>query len=177
MPVLHVQDGQQRVDDTFWSYRPAWAAAATPAPGKKRIPIAINAKVEKLMGAYWKPLLRSGRGIVCASGWYEWTGEKGSKQPWHIHRKDGESLFLLALAHFGPFKENREESGFVLVTADSMGGMVDIHDRRPVAVSAEDARRWMDVELPPEQAVHLAKTHMLQADLFEWAPVTAMQRM
>ena len=171
VPVLHMQDGQQRVDDTFWSYRPAWAAAATPAPGKKRIPIAINAKVEKLMGAYWKPLLRAGRGIVCASGWYEWTGEKGSKQPWHIHRKDGEPLFLLALAHFGPFKENREESGFVLVTADSMGGMVDIHDRRPVAVSAEDARRWMDAELPPDQAVHLAQTHMLKAELFEWSPV------
>ena len=171
VPVLHMLDGQRRVDDTFWSYRPAWAAAATPTPGKKRIPIAINAKVEKLMGAYWKPLLRAGRGIVCASGWYEWTGEKGSKQPWHIRRKDGEPLFLLALANFGPFKENREESGFVLVTADSMGGMVDIHDRRPVAVSADDARRWMDIELPPEQAAHLAQTHMLHADLFEWTPV------
>ena len=171
VPVLHMQDGQQRVDDTFWSYRPSWAAAATPAPGKKRIPIAINAKVEKLMGAYWKPLLRAGRGIVCASGWYEWTGEKGSKQPWHIHRKDGEPVFLLALAHFGPYKENREESGFVLVTADSMGGMVDVHDRRPVAVSAEDARRWMDIELPPVQAVHLAQTQMLGTELFEWNPI------
>ena len=111
VPVLHLQDGQQCVDDTFWSYRPAWATAATPAPGKKRIPIAINAKLEKLMGAYWKPLLRAGRGIVCASGWYEWTGEKGSKQPWHFHRKDGAPLFLLALAHFGPFKENRAGPG------------------------------------------------------------------
>ena len=47
------------------------------------------------------PLLRAGRGIVCASGWFEWTGEKGSKQPWRVHRKDGEPLFLLALANFG----------------------------------------------------------------------------
>src|SRR5690349_1191118 len=63
-PVLHIQHGERRVDDVFWSYRPAWAANATPAPGKKKIPIAINAKVEKLTGAYWKPLLRGGRGIV-----------------------------------------------------------------------------------------------------------------
>ena len=104
-PVLHVQDGQPRVDDVFWSYRPAWAASSTPAPGKKRIPIAVNAKVEKLMGAYWKPLMRSGRGIVCASGWYEWTGPKGAKQPWHIHRKDRKPVYILALACFGSPKE------------------------------------------------------------------------
>ena len=60
----------------------------------------------------------------------------------------------------------------MLVTADSMGGMVDIHDRRPIAVSAADARRWMDVELPPDQAIHLAQTHMLSAELFEWNPVS-----
>lgn len=171
-PVLHLVDGTPRIDDLFWGYRPAWAAAAPVAPGKKRIPIAINARLEKLSGSYWKPLLRNGRGIVCASGWYEWTGPKGNKQPWHIHRKDGAPLFLLALANFGPFKENREESGFVLVTADSMGGMVDIHDRRPVAVSADDARRWLDPALTPEQAAHLARSAMLDADLFAWHPVS-----
>lgn len=170
-PVMHIEDGVRRVDDVFWGYRPAWAAAAVPAPGKKKIPIAINARLDKLAGAYWKPLLRKGRGIVCADGWYEWTGEKGSKQPWHIHRKDKGPLFLLALAHFGPFKLNREESGFVLVTADSLGGMVDIHDRRPVAVSLEDAHRWLDPELTLEAALHLARTCMLDAELFEWHAV------
>ena len=170
-PVMHIEDGVRRVDDVFWGYRPAWAAAAVPAPGKKKIPIAINARLDKLAGAYWKPLLRKGRGIVCADGWYEWTGEKGSKQPWHIHRKDKGPLFLLALAHFGPFKLNREESGFVLVTADSLGGMVDIQDRRPVAVSLEDAHRWLDPELTLEAALHLARTCMLDAELFEWHAV------
>lgn len=171
-PVLHMEDGKLVADDVFWSYRPAWAAAATPMPPKKRIPIAINAKVEKIMGAYWKPLLRTGRGIVLANGWYEWTGVKGDKQPWHIHRKDEAPLFLLALANFGQFKQNREEAGFVLITADSMGGMVDVHDRRPVAVSAEDALRWLDPELPPDQAEHLARTSMLEPDLFDWLPVS-----
>jgi len=169
-PVLHMESGRLVADDVFWSYRPAWAAKAKPP--RKPIPIAINAKVEKLLGAYWKPLMRAGRGIVCASGWYEWTGEKGSKQPWHIHRKDGEPLFLLALANFGPFVENREEAGFVLVTADSLGGMVDVHDRRPVAVTAEDARRWLDPALTPEEAEHLARTAMLDVELFAWFPVS-----
>ena len=169
-PVLHMESGRLVADDVFWSYRPAWAA--NPKPPKKPIQIAVNAKVEKLLGAYWKPLMRAGRGIVCASGWYEWTGPNGNKQPWHIHRKDREPLFLLAVANFGTFKERPEEAGFVLVTADSMGGMVDVHDRRPVAVSAEDARRWLDPALTPEEAEHLARTSMLDVELFTWFPVS-----
>ena len=50
--------------------------------------------------------------------------------------------------------------------------MVDVHDRRPVAVSAEDARRWLDPALTPEEAEHLARTSMLDIELFEWFPVT-----
>lgn len=171
-PVLHMDGGKLVADDVFWSYRPAWAAAAKPIPPKKKIKIATNARVEKLLGAYWKPLMRAGRGIVCAAGWYEWTGERGSKQPWHIHRKDREPLFLLALANFGPFVENREEAGFVLVTADSLGGMVDVHDGRPVAVTAADARRWLDPALAPAGAEHLARTAMLDVGLFEWYKVS-----
>ena len=170
-PVVHMEDGNLVADDVFWSYRPAWAAAATPIPPKKRIPIAINAKVEKLLGAYWKPLLRAGRGIVLANGWYEWSGPKGNRQPWHIHQAQNEPLFLLSLAHFGPFKEHREEAGFVLVTADSLGGMVDVHDRRPVAVTEEDALRWLDPALPPDQAQHLARTCMFDATQFTWHEV------
>jgi hypothetical protein len=33
--------------------------------------------------------------------------------------------------------------GFVISTADSQGGMVDIHERRPVALGAELAREWI----------------------------------
>ncbi|HEV7814460.1 MAG TPA: hypothetical protein VGP06_05080 [Janthinobacterium sp.] len=57
---------------------------------------------------------------------------------------------MLALANFGPFKENREESGFVLVTADAPGW----HGRRacpvPVVLSTADATLGMDPALPPE---------------------------
>jgi hypothetical protein len=110
--------------------------------------------------------LRAGRSVACASGWYEWTGEKGHKQPWHIHSQDRESLFLLALANFNPLKENSEEAGFVLVTVDSVGGMIDIHDRSPVAVN--DTRRWLNSKLTPDETMHIAHTAMLNGDLFEW---------
>ncbi|MNK63417.1 putative SOS response-associated peptidase YedK [compost metagenome] len=46
--------------------------------------------------------------------------------------------------------------------------MIDIHDRRPLAVSAEDARHRLDPKLTSDEAVHIARTAMLYADLFEW---------
>ena len=55
--------------------------------------------------------------------------------------------------------------------ADSLGGRVDIHYRLPVTVSREDTWRWLDPALMPEQALHLARTCLLDAELFEWHAV------
>ena len=132
----------------------------------------INARLDKLGSSYWSRLLKRGRGIVPAEGWYEWTGEKGHKQPWHIHRKDHGPLYLLALANFGPFEENREEAGFVLVTAGADGGMLDMHDRRPIV-----ARRrprppcgWIRT-CRRQQALELARQAALPAEAFDWYKV------
>lgn len=163
-PLLHIEDDERRVDDVFWSYRARWA--------RDKVPVAINARLEKLDNRYWKPLLKHGRALAPAEGWYEWTGEKGHKQPWHIHRKDGKPLFLLALANFGSFNEERPEAGFVLVTDDASGGMLDIHDRRPVVLDAEDAARWLDPALAPDEALANAKQRALPVDAFAWHPVS-----
>jgi putative SOS response-associated peptidase YedK len=136
------------------------------------VPITINARLDKLGGSYWSRLVKRGRGIVPAEGWYEWTGEKGHKQPWHIHRKDHGPLYMLALANFGPFEENRAEAGFVLVTAGADGGMLDIHDRRPIVVSAEDAALWMDPAISPQQAIELARHAAVPVDAFAWHKVS-----
>ena len=163
-PVMHVQDGARRIDDVFWSYRAKWAEG--------KLPISINARLDKLGNRYWSRLLKNGRAIVPADGWYEWTGEKGKKQPWHIHRKDRAPLFMLALANFGEFVENRAEAGFVLVTDDATEGMLDIHDRRPVVLDAADAALWLDPDISPEQALELARQAALPPQAFEWLKVT-----
>jgi putative SOS response-associated peptidase YedK len=163
-PVLHIENGEQRVDDVFWSYRARWADG--------KVPICINARLDKVNNRYWAKLLKSGRGVVPAEGWYEWTGPKGRKQPWHIHRKDRQPVFMLALANFGTFTENRAEAGFVIVTDDSAAGMLDIHDRRPVVLDAADAARWLDPALSPAEAVELARRAALPVDAFEWHAVS-----
>lgn len=169
-PVMHIQDGARRVDDVFWSYRAKWAEG--------KVPVCVNARMDKLANRYWAPLLKKGRAVVAAEGWYEWTGEKGHKQPWHIHRKDGQPLFMLAIGNFGALDahraDHRAEAGFVLVTDDATEGMLDIHDRRPVVLSAADAALWLDPAISPQQAIELARQRALKPDQFEWHKVSPM---
>ena len=81
------------------------------------------------------------RCVVPANGWYEWTGEPGKKQPYYIHLKTEEPMFFAAI---GEFSGHVEHDGFVVITPDSQGGMVDIHDRRPVVLPPALAREWLD---------------------------------
>ncbi len=164
-PVMHVQEGDLFIDDLHWGYRSAWAESSG------QIPLAINTRLEKITNRYWKPLLKNGRAIVPANGWYEWTGEKGQKQPWHIHRGDGAPLYLAALASFLPDSEIKTLNSFTIVTADAEGGMIDVHDRRPVVLSAADAAVWLDPDLPFEQAEQLVRSVALGPEFFDWFKV------
>ena len=164
-PVLHVQDGELFVDDLHWGYKSKWAESS----GK--LPMAVNTRLENINNRYWKPLLKKGRAIVPANGWYEWTGAKGQKQPWHIHRKDGSPLYLAALASFMPESDIKTLHAFTIITADAQGGVIDGQDRRPLVLSAQDAAVWLDPDLPPEQAEMLVRSVALESDAFDWHPV------
>jgi putative SOS response-associated peptidase YedK len=159
-PVLHVDGDALFVEDMHWGYRSSWAEAS----GK--IPVAINTRLESIRNRYWSGLLKRGRAIVPAAGWYEWTGEKGSKQPWHVHRGDGAPIYMAALANVAPNNEFKSSNGYTIITADAAGGIVDVHDRRPVVLSAEDAALWLD--LPAEQAEQLLRSVALGAAAFDW---------
>lgn len=163
-PLMQVVDDQLLIDDRFWGYRAPWAVG--------KVPVAINARLEKITNRYWTPLVTTGRAIVPAAGWYEWNGEKGRKQPWHIHLKSREPMFMAAIAATDPDRKHACEAGFVIVTADAEGGMIDVHDRRPIVFSAQDAALWLDPGLSVQAAVHLARSADLGPEAFDWHPVS-----
>lgn len=69
--------------------------------------------------------------------------------------------------------ELTEQDGFAIVAAAASGGLIDVHDRRPVVLSPEDANLWLDQELSPEQAEYLARFAALGPECFEWYKVSA----
>jgi len=66
---------------------------------------------------------------------------------------------------------DREGDGFVIITADSDQGMVDIHDRRPVVLEADLAREWIEPDLPLERAEDIVRLLALPVEVFDWFPV------
>lgn len=120
-----------------------------------------NARLDKILANAWpwKLLTARGRILVPADGWYEWKpladGPKPPKQPYYIHATDEAPLFFAGLSNWRQDAEKDEAHGFAIVTNDAAGGMIDVHDRRPVALPADLAIHWMDPEFPTAQALEL----------------------
>lgn len=163
--ALFHQEGQfLRADMVRWGWRPHWAKGR-PAP--------INARVEKVAhGPFFKSIWPH-RAIIAINNWFEWVDEGGpKKQPYLIRRKDRAPILCAAIgqypsAEFGP----SEYDGFVIITADSKGGMVNIHDRQPVTLNPELAREWLDPSTPQERAEQMVLLQGEPAEAFEWFKV------
>ena len=155
-------DGSEQTDRLFWGYKPHWY---------KRSP-AGNARLDTVLkrSPFWSPLLAR-RIIVPTDGWYEWTGEKGDKQPWFISARDQRPTLMAGITAWAPNRGVLAETGFAIITDDSAGGMVDIHDRRPICLTPDDARNWLNPDLPIDAALEILSTPRSET-AFHWWMVT-----
>lgn len=86
--LLSERDEQLHLDPVHWGYEPGWWDK----------PPLINARVETAANSrMFKPLWQHGRAICFADGWFEWKREGDKKQPYFIHRKDGQPIFMAAI--------------------------------------------------------------------------------
>ena len=155
-PVMHLQDGERRIDDVFWSYRARWAEG--------KVPIMVNARMDKLSNRYWKPLLKKGRAIVPAEGWYEWTGSP--KAPVLLRPESGE---LMGLA--GIWRPTERGAEVVILTQAAPPAMAFVHDRMPVLVPRENVAAWLAPQVTRESAVR-ALVESPYDRVFEAIPVS-----
>lgn len=165
--IIRATEDGLSVDKVRWGWSPFWAK------GKRADP--INARVEKVMtGKFFKQLWPTGRALAPANGWFEWVkdpAEPKKKQPYFIRLKSRTPMFFAALAQVRPGLEPNEQDGFVIITAASDCGMVDIHDRRPLVLSPEMAREWVDPTLSAGRAEEIARECSRPTEEFEWFPV------
>ncbi len=144
--ILIVRDDQEqgRVTELHrWGLIPGWAK--DPAIGNKL----ANARGETVAE---KPSFRNAfkrsRCLIPASGFYEWQGVKGRKQPYYIYPKD-QDLFGIAgitelwLGPDGPVHT------CAIITTEPNDLMKSIHDRMPVILKPEDYSTWLN---PDNQA-------------------------
>lgn len=163
--LLSVEGYELLAQRVRWGWRPHWATDRPPP---------INARAEKVAhGPFFRGIWPH-RALCPVDGWYEWVDEGGPrKQPYFIRRRDRRPCLCAAIGqypHAG--HEPSEHDGFVIITADSQGGMVDIHDRRPVVLSPELAQEWIDPATPKERAEQIALLQGEPSDAFEWFAVS-----
>lgn len=135
----------------------------------------INAKLETILknGWPWRFFVGTGRILVPVDGWYEWAAPtETNTQPYYIHDNANRPLMLAALTAWQPAAAFDAAHGFAIVTDDAKGGMLDIHDRRPVILSPDLAREWVNPETSVERAREILSAGMAEAAL-TWYAVKA----
>jgi putative SOS response-associated peptidase YedK len=55
---------------------------------------------------------------------------------------------------------------------ESAGGMLDVHDRRPIVLTADDARIWVYLTRPKDEIEEFVRNVALPTEAFKWYQVT-----
>jgi putative SOS response-associated peptidase YedK len=127
----------------------------------------INARSE---GIAAKPAYRDAyryrRCIIPADGFYEWETAGKVKQPYFIHRADGQTIAIAGLwEHWQDAHGNEIESCTIITTA-SNADVTALHDRMPVILESGIWGKWLGPLTPMEEVGTLlapAPAHTLEA--------------
>lgn len=140
-------DGSARHLDAFhWGLVPLWAK--DPKIGSKM----INARAETLAEKNaFKSAFKRRRCLIPADGFYEWhkrpdAPAKAKKQPYFIHRVDGEPVAFAGLWEVwkGPDKDQEPLRSCTIITTSPNDTMARIHDRMPVILPPSAWDTWLD---------------------------------
>lgn len=167
--VIHTNAGKPEISAVHWGWKREIHYPKT------KVVQPINARIETIArGRFYKTLFPDHRALIPADGWYEWVKEPGDekKQPFFIRLKTRKPMFFAGLAQVEPGPSPDEPAGMVIITADAQGGMIDVHDRRPVVLSPELAREWLSSDLTKDRAKEIARDCGQPAEDFEWYPVS-----
>jgi putative SOS response-associated peptidase YedK len=161
VPVVRERGGEhphRALSGLRWGLVPSWAK--DPAVGDRQ----INARAETLTTKpAFKRAFERRRCIVPADGFYEWQAVtapggkpsgKARKQPYFVHRRDGEPMAFAGLWEvwkapegFAPI-DGMDDEGWLrtclIVTTRANDSLAPIHDRMPVLLPGSAWDRWLD---------------------------------
>jgi putative SOS response-associated peptidase YedK len=137
-PVIVQDEAGRRTEHMQWGLVPSWSK--DPAVGQKL----INARADTLAE---KPSFRTAfkrrRCLVPADGFFEWKGEKGSKQPFFVHRRDGRPFAFAGLWEYWEGVGGALVT-YTIVTTEPNELCATVHNRMPVILASSDYDAWLD---------------------------------
>jgi len=131
-----------------WGLIPSWVK------DPRSFSTLINARSET---ASEKPSFRGAmrhrRCLVPTTGFYEWTGKPGSKQPHLIRPRNGGLMAMAGLEEHWVGSDGSELETMAILTTSANAAMEKIHDRMPVILHPKDFAVWLDCR--PGTATHV----------------------
>lgn len=147
------ESGWRELSYLRWGLIPSWAK--DPKTGYSM----INARAETVAE---KPAYRSAfkhrRCLIPTDGFYEWKPGKPRKQPYFIHRKDGEPFAFAGLWEHWELEDLKIDSCTIIVTGANKL-IAQIHDRMPVILAPDQFEQWLDPGQDKEALLSLLKPY------------------
>jgi putative SOS response-associated peptidase YedK len=141
-----------------WGLVPKWAKETS--IGHKMINTRTESIVEK---PAFKNIFKYKRCLVLADGYYEWMLEKATpetankkkatKQPFRFHLPHNEVMLLAGL--WDTWKDGLHT--FSIITCPANADLEHIHNRMPVLLTHQDAKRWLSNDIPADELLKLLK--------------------
>lgn len=139
--ILDIQP--DKILPVLWGITPEWT--------HRKSRLLINARAETVnVRPTFRESFEQRRCLVIADGFYEWQATKDGKQPFRITMRSFEPF-----AFAGIWQVVDGEPAYVILTTEANEVTRPIHDRMPVIIENEEHDRWLDPDLPTEDAVQL----------------------
>ena len=152
------------LDALHWGLVPFWAKDTS---GASRM---INARSETVATkpSFRDPFKRR-RCLIPANGFYEWTGEKGRKQPWFLHLHGKQPFAFAGLYESWSDKQataaGPDYRSVTILTTAASPSVRKIHHRMPVILTSDAYKRWLDPSLQELDRINRMLSENCIADL------------
>lgn len=137
--VTRTREGKRAVRLARW-----WMIPRFWSKSLKALPTSFNARAEDIATRpFWRDAFRSSRCLVPATGWREFAGKQGRKQPYHFHL--GHRVFAFAgLWSTWIAADGEVVDSFAIVTTKPSPAAAEIHDRMPLVLPEDCYDAWLD---------------------------------
>jgi putative SOS response-associated peptidase YedK len=144
-----------------------WGLLPSFVKDPKSFPTLINARFEDVLTkASFRNAMRWRRCLVPAVGFYEWTGPKGKRRPFHLRPSEPGLIAFAGLYERWRDPQGGEIDTVVILTCPANRIVSPLHDRMPVVLAPEHYEAWLDTEgTAPAEAQALLRPP--PDDLFE----------
>jgi len=133
-------EGRQELVPMRWGLVPGWWDKPL-----NKVPATFNARIETVEKMpMFRDAWKKRRCIIPASGFFEWTGDKGAKIPHYFTASDGNPMAFAGLWDRWKNELGDEVLSCTIIVGEGNDWMQEFHDRSPVLLDPSDFEAWLN---------------------------------